>query len=134
MVHFGLFPFGKAGRDMTIIIGTLALLVSLIALWLGSANLKKMENGSKEIKKQINNEMDIMKGELDKKITAITRTVKKFDSKLEIIIEGQSKAEETAKDLQKEVDKIRRELDGLLFRLPPKYRLPQSGEGKRDYG
>jgi len=119
---------------MTIIIGTLALLVSLIALWLGSANLKKMENGSKEIKKQINNEMDIMKGELDKKITAITRTVKKFDSKLEIIIEGQSKAEETAKDLQKEVDKIRRELDGLLFRLPPKYRLPQSGEGKRDYG
>ncbi|MEE9318172.1 MAG: hypothetical protein V3U48_07775 [Rhodospirillales bacterium] len=119
---------------MTIIIGALALLVSLIALWLGSANLKKMENGSKEIKKQINNEMDIMKGELDKKITAITRTVKKFDSKLEIIIEGQSKAEETAKDLQKEVDKIRRELDGLLFRLPPKYRLPQSGEGKRDYG
>ncbi len=99
MVHFGLFPFGKAGRDMTIIIGALALLVSLIALWLGSANLKKMENGSKEI-----------------------------------IIEGQSKAEETAKDLQKEVDKIRRELDGLLFRLPPKYRLPQSGEGKRDYG
>lgn len=134
MVHFGLFPFGKAGRDMTIIIVAMALLISLIALWLGSANLKKMENGSKEIKKQIDHEMDDMKGELDKKITAITRTVKKFDSKLEIIIEGQSKAEETAKDLQKEVDKIRRELDGLLFRLPPKYRLPQSGEGKRDYG
>lgn len=119
---------------MTIIIVAMALLISLIALWLGSANLKKMENGSKEIKKQIDHEMDDMKGELDKKITAITRTVKKFDSKLEIIVEGQSKAEETAKGLQIEIDKIRSELNDLLFRLPPQFRLAQPGEDKRDYG
>ena len=119
---------------MTIVIAVLALLVSLIALWLGSANLKKMENGSKEIKKQINREMDDMKGKLDKKITAINRTVKKFDSNLEIIIEGQSKAEETAKGLQIEIDQIRSELNDLLFRLPPQFRQPQPGQGKRSYG
>ena len=79
---------------MTIIIAVLALLVSLVALWLGSANQKKMEEGGKDIKKQINKEMNAMKDELDKKITDITKEVKKFDSKLENIIEGSSKAEE----------------------------------------
>ena len=91
---------------MTIIIAVLALLVSLIALWLGSANLKKLESGTKEIKKQVNSDMDTMKDELDKKITAITKTVEKLDSKLEIIIKGQSKAEETANDPQPEIDEI----------------------------
>ncbi len=119
---------------MTIIISVLALLVSLIALWLGSANLKKLESGTKEIKDQIGADMNAMKDEIEKKVAIIARGADAFDAKLEAIREGQTKAKETAGGMQAEIDKVRKELDTLLFNLPTKYKQPQQGEIKREYG
>ncbi len=119
---------------MTTIIAVLALLVSLIALWLGSANLKKLESGTKEIKNKIGADMAAMKDEIEKKVATIARGADAFDAKLEAIREGQTKAGETAGGLQAEIDKVRKELDALLFNLPAKYKQPQQNEIKREFG
>ena len=120
---------------MTIIIAVLALLISLIALWLGSANLKKLDTGTKEIKSQLKTDLDAMKAEIEKKILTIGNRVDAFEAKLDGITEGQTQAKETVKGLQADIAKARKELDNLLFNLPPQFKQRQpSSNPKRDYG
>ena len=68
---------------MIIILSPLALFVALTALWLASASLRKFEAGNPEIKKLIKADIKIVKAELEKKVTAITGKMKKYDARWE---------------------------------------------------
>jgi|GEM_PF-6058197 len=68
---------------MIIILSSLALFVALTALWLASASLRKFEAGYPEIKKLIKANIKIVKAELEKKVTAITGKMKKYDARWE---------------------------------------------------
>ena len=107
---------------MTIILSALALFVALVALWLGSAAVKKIEAGNAEIKKQIKVEVDKVKVELEKKVDTAANKLKTHEAKMGGITEGQSTVKETSESLQKEVVSLRKELNDPLFRLPPQYR------------
>ena len=67
---------------MIIILSSLALFVALTALWLASASLRKFEAGNPEIKKLFKADIKIVKAELEKKVTAITGKMKKYDAKI----------------------------------------------------
>jgi len=119
---------------MTVILAALALFVALMALWFASAGLKKMEAGSRELKAQINGEMDKLSTEVEEKVKRIDRRVGAFDGKLEGIIAGQAMAEETAAGLQTEISQVRRDLDDLLFSLPPNLRAGRPSSSKSEFG
>ena len=107
----------------------------MIALWLGSAGLKKIEAGNSEIKKQFKADMEKMQAELETKVTTVTNKVNKFDAQMGGITEGQTKAKETSASLQKELAQLRKELNDLLFRLPPQFRAGQPATPtRRDFG
>ena len=120
---------------MLIIISSLALFVALTALWLASANLKKFEAGNSEIKKQFKADINKLKAELEKKVTVFTDQMKKYEAKMGGITEGQSNVNETSDSMKKELAALRRELNDLLFRLPPQYRAGEpSNPTQRDVG
>ncbi len=107
---------------MVIIISSLALFVALTALWFASASLKKFEAGNSEIKKQFKSDIKNVKTELERRVTAITDKMKKNEAKMGSITEGQSNVNETSDSMKKELAALRKELNDLLFRLPPQYR------------
>lgn len=120
---------------MTNIISILAFFVALIALWLASTTLKKFEAGNSEIKKQIKAEVNKVKDELEKKVTTVTNKMDKYEAKIRSITEDQTNANETSDSLQKELAALRKELNDLLFRLPPQYRVGEpSTPTRRDVG
>lgn len=107
---------------MVFIISGLALFVALTALWLASASLKKFETGNSEIKKQYQADINTVKAELEMKVSAVTDKMKKYESKMGGITEGQSNVNETSDSMKKDLAALRKELNDLLFRLPPQYR------------
>ncbi len=120
---------------MVIIISSLALFVALTALWFASANLKKFETGNSEIKKQFKADINKVKAELEKKVTAVTDKMKIYEAKVGGITEGQSNVNETSDSMKKELAALRKELNDLLFRLPPQYRAGEpSKPTQRDVG
>ena len=120
---------------MIFIISGLALFVALTALWLASASLKKFEAGNSEIKKQFQAEINKVKAELEKKVTAVTNKMKKYETKVGGITEGQSDGNETSDSMKKEIAALRKELNDLLFRLPPQYRAAEPSKPvRRDVG
>ena len=60
-----------------------------------------------------------MKAEPEKKVTAITGKMKKYDAKMGGVPEGESNVDETSDSMKKELAALRKELNHLLFRLPP---------------
>ncbi len=120
---------------MVIIISSLALFVALTALWFASASLKKFEAGNSEIKKQFKADINKVKAELEKKVTAVTDKMKKYEAKVGSFTEGESNVNETSDSMKKELAALRKELNDLLFRLPPKYREEEpSTPIQRDVG
>ena len=120
---------------MIMIISSLALFVAMTALWLASASLKKFEAGNAEIKKQFQAEINNVKAEQEKKVTAVTDKMKKYEAKMGGITEGQSDVNETSDSMKKELAALRKELNDLLFHLPPQYRaLEPSRPIRRDVG
>ena len=120
---------------MIIIISGLALFVALTALWFASASLKKLETGNSELKKQFNADLKNLKNELEKKVTAVTDKMKKYEDKVGGISEGQSNVSEMSDTMKKELAGLRKELNDLLFRLPPQYREGEPSKPiRRDVG
>ena len=118
---------------MIIILSSLALFVALTALWLASASLRKFEAGNPEIKKLFKADIKIVKAELEKKVTAITGKMKKYDAKMGGVPEGESNVDETSDSMKKELAALRKELNHLLFRLPPQYRAGEPSKPVRRY-
>ncbi|MGE4617574.1 MAG: hypothetical protein AAEJ43_11220 [Gammaproteobacteria bacterium] len=104
---------------MIIILSSLALFVALTALWLASASLRKVKAGNPEIKKLFKADIKIVKAEPEKKVTAITGKMKKYDAKMGGVPEGETNVDETSDSMKKELAALRKELNHLLFRLPP---------------
>ena len=120
---------------MVMIISSLALFVAMTALWLGSANLKKFETGNSEIKKQFKADINKVKAELEKKVTAVTDKMKKYEAKIGSNTEGESNVNETSDSMKKELAALRKELNDLVFRLPPQYRVGEPSKPiRRDVG
>ena len=107
---------------MIFIVSGLALFVALTALWLASTSLKKLETENSEIKKQFKADINKVKAELEKKVTAVADKMKKYEAKVGSITEGESNANETPDSMKKELAALRKVLNDLLFRLPPQYR------------
>lgn len=84
---------------MTIIIASLALFFALIALWMAAANAKKIEAGNKELKSQINTDIDKVEKEILAQVDALEKKTGAFDGKMEGITESQAQARETASAL-----------------------------------
>lgn len=119
---------------MSIIIAVLAMFVGLIALWLASANLKKIELGQKELKLQLTSDIEKVKRELEKKVDGLNRKVATFDGKMEALIEGQTQTRETIANLENEVAKVNEELNDLVLSLPPQLRQPRGDRIKSEFG
>lgn len=120
---------------MIIILSSLALFVALTALWLASASLRKVKAGNSEIKKLFKADIKIVKAEPEKKVTAITGKMKKYDAKMGGVPEGESNVDETSDSMKKELAALRKELNHLLFRLPPQYRAGEPSKPvRRDVG
>ena len=120
---------------MIIILSSLALFVALTALWLASASLRKVKAGNPEIKKLFKADIKIVTTELEKKVTAITGKMKKYDAKMGGVPEGESNVDETSDSMKKELAALRKELNHLLFRLPPQYRAGEPSKPvRRDVG
>jgi len=119
---------------MTIIIASLALFVSLIALWMAGANSKKIEGGHNELKSLINVDIDKAKKEIMKKVDALEKKTGTFDGKMEGIIEGQNQAREIAGTLEKEVAKVSQDLNNLTAGLPPQFRQNRPSAVKSEFG
>ncbi|MCH7937791.1 MAG: hypothetical protein IH994_11995 [Proteobacteria bacterium] len=120
---------------MIIIISSLALFVALTALWFASASLKKFEAGNTEIKKLFKADINILKAELEKKVTDVTDKMKKYEARMGGITEGQTNVNETSDSMKKELATLRKELNDLLFRLPPQYRVGEPSKPiRRDVG
>ena len=120
---------------MLIIISSLALFIAFIALWFASANLNKFETKNSEIKKQFNADINKVKAELEKKVRAVTDKMKKYEDKMGGTTEGQTNVNEVSDSMKKELATLRKELNDLLFRLPPKYREEEpSTPIQRDVG
>ncbi len=76
-----------------------------------------------------------MKAELEKKVTAVTDKMKKYETKMGGITEGQTNVNESSDSMKKELGKLRKELNDLLFRLPPQYREGEPSKPvQRDVG
>ena len=119
---------------MTIIIAILALFIALIALWMAGANAKKFEDGNKELKAQINADIEKVKKEILQKTDALEKKTGAFDGKMEGITEGQNQARETAAMLEKEVAKVSQDLSSLTAGLPPQFRSNRSAPIKSEFG
>ncbi len=119
---------------MSIIISSLAMFVGLIALWLASANLKKIELGQKELKSQLTSDIAKVKRELEKKIDDLNRKVGAFDGKMGALIEGKTQTRETIVNLEKEVAKVSDEFNDLVLSLPPQLRQARSNQIKSEFG
>lgn len=118
---------------MTIIIASLALFIALIALWMAGANAKKIETGNKELKSQINADIDKVKKEILAKVDALEKKTGAFDGKMEGITEGQAHARETAGALEKEVAKVSQDLRSLTAGLPPQFRQNHVASVKSEF-
>ncbi len=119
---------------MTIIIASLALFIAMIALWLASTNVKKIEGGNKELKSQINADIDKVKKEILNKIDALDKKAGAFDGKMEGSIEGQNQAKETVVALEKQVARVSQDLKNLINGLPPQFRSNRAGPAKSEFG
>lgn len=76
-----------------------------------------------------------MEAELEKKVTAITGKMKKYDAKMGGVPEGESNVDETSDSMKKGLAALRKELNHLLFRLPPQYRAGEPSKPvRRDVG
>ncbi len=118
---------------MTVIVASLALFVSLVALWMASANSKKIESGNQELKTQINADIDKVKKEILKKVDVLEKKTGVFDGKMEGIFEGQNQAKETTANLEKQVAKVSQDLKSLINGLPPQFRSNRSGPAKSGF-
>ena len=76
---------------MAYIIGGLAMLVSLVALWLASSNKSKIEGGNTELKAQISADVDKIRQKLEQKIDGLDKKVDAFDGKMEAVMENQAR-------------------------------------------
>ncbi len=119
---------------MSIIIAVLAMFVGLIALWLASANLKKIELGQKELKSQLTSDIAKVKRELENKVDGLNRKVATFDGKMEALIKGQTQTRETIAGLENDVAKINEEFNDLVLSLPPQLRQVSGGKIKSEFG
>ena len=102
---------------MIMIISSLALFVAMTALWLASASLKKFETGNSEIKKQFKADINKVKAELEKKVTAVADKMEKYEAKGGSITEGESNATETPDSIKREMPALRKALNDLLSRV-----------------
>ena len=117
---------------MTIIIASLAMCIALIALWMAGTNAKKFEGGNKELKSQINADIDKVKKEILQKVDALETKTGTFDGKMEGITKGQAQARETTSALEKEVVKISQNLINLTAGLPPQFRQNRASSVKSE--
>ncbi len=68
-------------------------------------------------------------------MTAVTDKMEEYEDKMGGITEGQSNVNETSDSMKKELAALRKELNDLLFRLPPQYRAGEpSKPTQRDVG
>lgn len=111
---------------MGTIIASLALFVALVALWLASANIKKIELGQRELKSQLTSDIAKTKREVEKKIDTVNKRVDALDGKVSALIEANTQNRETISVLQKEVAKVSEEFNDLVLSLPPQLRQPKA--------
>ena len=119
---------------MTVIIASLALFVALLALWLASANIKKIELVQKELKSQLTSDIAKVKRDLEKKVDDLDRRVGAFNGKMEALIEAQIQTRETFATLEKEVAKFSGEFNDMVLSLPPQLRQARSNQIKKEFG
>ncbi|MDA1089581.1 MAG: hypothetical protein O3A85_04620 [Proteobacteria bacterium] len=100
----------------------MALFVALIALWLASANLKKMEAGNRELKSQLTSDIAKSKREIEKHIEGISRKVGALDGKMKGLTEGQTQTREKITNIESDVAKVGSELRELIDSIPSQYR------------
>jgi peptidoglycan hydrolase CwlO-like protein len=118
---------------MTYVIGGLAMLVSLVALWLASSSIKKIEDGNREIKSRISADVDKVRQELEKKISGIDNKVVSFDSTMKAVMDNQAQSSERLDILEKKLAKISRDLSDLTSSIPPQFRT-RSGPSQNEFG
>jgi hypothetical protein len=101
---------------------------------MAGANAKKFESGNKELKSQINADIDKVKKEILQKVDELEKKTGAFDGKMEGITEGQNQAREPAAMLEKEVAWVSQGLSGLIAGLPPQFRSNRSVSVKSEFG
>ena len=99
---------------MGIIIASMALFVALIALWLASTNIKKIEIGNRELKAQLTSDILKARRELEKQIDGANRKINAFDGKMEGIVELQTQARDKVAAVESNVNKVSEELKKLI--------------------
>jgi peptidoglycan hydrolase CwlO-like protein len=119
---------------MGIIIASMALFVALIALWLASTNIKKIEIGNRELKAQLTSDILKARRELEKQIDGANRKINAFDGKMEGIIELQTQARDKVAAVESNVNKVSEELKKLINSIPPQFRQASGDDVKSGFG
>ena len=107
---------------MAYILGGIAVFMSFIALWLASSNLKKIEGGNKELKSQIQADVDKIRKDLEEKIDKLEKAVGGVDKKMEAVTKNQTQSKEAVEVLEKKLARTTQELSDLTNSIPPQYR------------
>ena len=107
---------------MEYIIGSLAMLVAFVALWLATSNGKKIEEGNRELKTQINADVDKICKKLEKKMDDLKENMEAFVAEMKTVPETQTQSKEAIGVLEKMLAKTSKELSDLTRSIPPQFR------------
>jgi len=107
---------------MTTIIASLALFISMVGLWIASANIKKIMVYNQELKTLILADVDKQNKEILKKVEALEKKNDALGGKIKTITEGQAQVSETVVLMEKEVSRVGQELKSLDDALPPQFK------------
>ncbi len=114
---------------MAIIMSILALCVALVALWMGSASMRKSDGDFSSFILNARKELSAVKVEIDQTVTNISKRVDTLDQLVASVKAEAGKSSTAVSSLQTELRALRNDLDTLDESIPKQYRHPTPRRG-----
>lgn len=116
---------------MEIILSIMALCISLLAMWMGSASLRKSDGSVSTFILSARKELGSAKAEIDITVANMGKRVDALDQLVSGIQGEVGKSNSSVATMQSEIRALRDDLEALDGSIPKQYRHPTSRTGQQ---
>lgn len=109
---------------MELIVSFLALVISLIAMWIGSTSIRKADGDMNSFLLNARKELGSVKTEIDKQVTSMEARVNALDQLVSALRTETGNSNKTILNLKSEIAALRNDLGILDESIPKQYRHP----------
>ena len=107
---------------MEIVLGVLALCVSLIAIWLGSTTLRRLDNDLNAFLSNARKELSSAKASIDRQVSSMADQVNTIDKQFRVAHLEATGTKTAITSLKAEIAELQRRLEALDESIPKQYR------------